>query len=51
MAMDALEQDSSLREAFAVDVVSNYLIMKRAEQEMLGKMSDSERRIWLIERY
>lgn len=51
MALQDLEEDASLKETFAEDVVSNYLIMKKAEQEMLGKMSDEERRIWLIERY
>jgi glutamine synthetase len=50
-ALQALEQDSSLKEAFAEDVVSNYLVMKRAEQSMLDKVSDEERKIWLIERY
>lgn len=50
-AMKALEEDSSLKEALAEDLVKNFLIMKKAEQEMLDKMSDEARRIWLIERY
>ena len=50
-AMNALDADSSLKEALAEDLVKNFLIMKKAEQEMLGKMSDEDRRIWLIERY
>lgn len=50
-AMKALEADSSLKEALTEDLVKNFLIMKKAEQEMLDKMSDEERRIWLIERY
>lgn len=49
--MTALEADSSLKEALAEDLVNNFLIMKKAEQEMLDKMSDEKRRIWLIERY
>jgi hypothetical protein len=49
--MKALDADASLKEALAEDLVKNYLIMKKAEQEMLGKMSDEDRRIWLIERY
>ena len=49
--MTALDADSSLKEALAEDLVKNYLVMKKAEQEMLGKMSDDKRRIWLIERY
>jgi hypothetical protein len=49
--MKALDADTSLKEALAEDLVKNYLTMKQAEQEMLGKMSDDERRIWLIERY
>jgi hypothetical protein len=32
-------------------MVTNYAVMKRAEQDMLGQMEDWERRIWLIERY
>jgi glutamine synthetase len=50
-ALEKLENDSDLKEALAEDVVSNYIAIKRAEQEMLGKMSDEERRIWIIERY
>ncbi|KAE9977063.1 hypothetical protein EG327_007874 [Venturia inaequalis] len=50
-AMNALESDSSLKEALAEDLVKNFLIMKEAEQEMLDKMGDEERRIWLVERY
>lgn len=50
-AMKALEADSSLKEALAEDLVENFLIMKKAEQEMLDQMSDEARRIWLIERY
>ncbi|QDS77963.1 hypothetical protein FKW77_001714 [Venturia effusa] len=50
-AMKALDDDSSLKEALAEDMAKNFLIMKKAEQEMLDKMSDEARRIWLIERY
>lgn len=49
--MTALDADSSLKEALAEDLVKNFLAMKKAEQEMLDKMGDDERRIWLIERY
>jgi len=50
-AMKALEADASLKEALAEDLVKNFLIMKKSEQEMLDKMNDDARRIWLIERY
>lgn len=50
-AMNALGSDSPLKEALAEDLVKNFLIMKKAEQEMLDKMGDEERRIWLVERY
>jgi glutamine synthetase len=50
-ALKSLEEDSSLKSALAEDVVTNYIAMKRAEQDMLGKMSDKDRRTWLIERY
>jgi len=33
------------------NMIANYAVMKRTEQEMLGDMEDWQRRIWLIERY
>jgi glutamine synthetase len=46
-----LERDDELVEALAEGFVKDYLMMKQSEQEMLGKMSDEDRRVWLIERY
>jgi glutamine synthetase len=50
-ALESLEKDSSLKEALAKDVAHNFVAMKRAEQDVLGKLTDAERRIWIIERY
>lgn len=47
----ALVNDNELVEALANDFVGGYLAMKKSEHEMLSKMSDEERRVWLIERY
>ena len=45
------EGDNTLREALGDEVVGHYVAMKKAEQEMLNQMSESERRVWLMERY
>jgi len=50
-AMVALEKDDKLRTALEDELVNDYSIMKKAEQQMLGEMSKEERRAWLIERY
>lgn len=50
-ALKALERDAILEELLPKDMITNYAVMKRAEQEMLSTMEDWERRIWLIERY
>jgi glutamine synthetase len=50
-ALEALESDEVLTALLPENMVKHYIIMKRAEQEMLSKMSDTDRRIWLIERY
>jgi glutamine synthetase len=50
-AMVALDRDGELREMLAEGLVYDYLAMKRSELEMLGKMDERERRVWLIERY
>lgn len=50
-AYSALKADGQLREALGSQLVSDYLIMKDFEQEMLDKMGEVERREWLIERY
>jgi glutamine synthetase len=50
-AMDALRQDGALREVLDQELVGNYVVMKQAEQNMLGGMEERERRAFLIERY
>jgi hypothetical protein len=40
-----------LQDALGTEVVTHFVTMKKAEQDMLDAMSESERRIWLIERY
>jgi hypothetical protein len=32
-------------------MLKHFLAMKKDEQEMLSKMGDDERQIWLLERY
>jgi glutamine synthetase len=49
--LEYLEKDPSLKGTLTEDTVTNYIAMKRAEQDMLGKMGDEGRRIWMIERY
>lgn len=50
-AVEALKGDGALREVLDQEVVQGYLVMKDAEQKMLGRMDEVERRVWLIERY
>ncbi|OAG02620.1 glutamine synthetase/guanido kinase [Paraphaeosphaeria sporulosa] len=47
----ALVHDDDLVESLGQEFVGDYLAMKKSEHEMLSKMSDEERRVWLIERY
>lgn len=46
-----LERDQVLVRALGRGVVEDYLAVKRAEMEMLARMGERERRVWLIERY
>lgn len=50
-ALAALEKDDTLEGALSPDVVKHFVAMKRAEQEMLAKMEEKERHVWLMERY
>ncbi|KAF2001022.1 developmental protein-like protein fluG [Amniculicola lignicola CBS 123094] len=50
-ALSELEKDGELREMMADGLVGNFVVMKKSEQEMLLKMPEDERRVWLIERY
>ena len=46
-----LEGDNALRNALGDEVVRHYVAMKKAEQDVLNEMSESKRRVWLMERY
>lgn len=50
-SLGAIEGDTALRDALGDEVVRHYVAMKEAEQEMLNEMSESKRRVWLMERY
>lgn len=50
-ALDALERDVPLNEAMAHGLVQDYVTMKESEIKMLGGMGESERRVFVIERY
>jgi glutamine synthetase len=50
-ALTALENDDVMRQILPEGMIENYAVMKRKELEVLGKMEDWQRRIWLIERY
>ena len=50
-AYSALNANGELKEALGSELVRNYLTMKDYEQEMLDRMGEAERRMWLIERY
>ena len=50
-ALNALQADSELNEAMAHGLVRDFVVMKDSEQTMLERMSEAEKRVWLIERY
>lgn len=50
-ALAALEDDEVLEKVLSPGLTKDFVAMKRAEKEMLDKMSEGERRVWLIERY
>lgn len=49
-AIEKLEEDVEMREWLG-SISNDFLVMKKAEMEMLGKMGEQERRAFLIERY
>jgi len=49
-AIQALEKDEDMKKWLG-SIYHDYLAMKKVEQEMLGNMSEQERRAFLIERY
>ena len=50
-ALGALQADGVLNEALAQGMVHDYLVMKDGEQTMLKRMSEADKRAFLIERY
>lgn len=50
-AISAAVVDIELENIMSEGILKHYLTMKREEQNMLGEMSDGERRTWLMERY
>ena len=50
-AIDAFEKDTDFTEFFGSDLAHQFLTMKKFEQEMVKKMSEKDKRVWLIERY
>jgi glutamine synthetase len=49
-AIEKLEEDVEMR-GWLGSIANDFLVMKKAEMEMLGKMGEQERRAFLIERY
>lgn len=50
-SLSALQLDDALADALPPGLTNHFVAMKRAEQKMLEKMGEKERRVWLIERY
>ncbi|OJJ44217.1 hypothetical protein ASPZODRAFT_135007 [Penicilliopsis zonata CBS 506.65] len=50
-SLAALQADVDLHTLLGKEFVQDYIATKRTEREMLLAMPDSERRLWLIERY
>lgn len=50
-ALAALEGDAVLEKLLGSTLVGDFIAMKRAEKDMLGKMPRNSRKAWLIERY
>jgi glutamine synthetase len=50
-ALGALREDAELRDVLGAALVRAYVEMKEVEQEMLERMPEADRHVWLIERY
>jgi glutamine synthetase len=50
-SLQELEKDDMLRRFVNPRLIDDYVVMKRAEKEMLNEMDGEERHVWLIERY
>ncbi|KKK24199.1 hypothetical protein P175DRAFT_0523058 [Aspergillus ochraceoroseus IBT 24754] len=50
-SLDALASNKTMQDILGADVVTNYIIVKRAESAKLRAMDENTRRKWLIERY
>lgn len=49
--LQKLEKDEMLKRYLNEKLIDDYVVMKRAEKEMLDEMDEKERHAWLIERY
>jgi glutamine synthetase len=50
-ALQALENDKELTELMGEEVVERYVLVKKAEMDLLNGMRASERKDWIMERY
>jgi glutamine synthetase len=50
-SLQQLEKDEMLRRCLDARLIDDYVVMKRAEKEMLDEMEGKERHAWLVERY
>jgi glutamine synthetase len=50
-SLGQLEKDDMVRRFIGSHLIDVYVVMKRAEKEMLDEMNEKERHAWLIERY
>ncbi|KAL4884759.1 hypothetical protein BJY04DRAFT_233038 [Aspergillus karnatakaensis] len=50
-SLEALESNEPLRELLGANLVTNYIMVKRAESKKLNAMDEKTRRKWLVERY
>jgi glutamine synthetase len=50
-SLEELETDEMVRRVMGSRLIDDYVVMKRAEKEMLDEMDEKERHAWLVERY
>lgn len=50
-SLQELEEDGMLERYLNERLINDYVVMKKAEKEMLDEMDEKERHAWLIERY
>ena len=50
-SLQQLDEDEMLKRYLNERLINDYVVMKKAEKEMLDEMDEKERHAWLIERY